>query len=78
MTGNIADTLELSSFHCEVCGCERLAILIDVFKLDISARYDLPFGTAWRNINYCSGSAECWLGAGEIAERFLAEHGASV
>lgn len=50
-------------FRCEVCNDRRPDEFISVFKDDISKQFQLPPGTAIRNINHCNDRPACVNGA---------------
>lgn len=60
---------------CEACGRVRLLDDLDVQSADFSAAYNLPAGTAQRNVNSCADSLACYAAAGDILAAFIERQG---
>lgn len=51
--------MESVTWTCHCCGQEREDSKIDVYKTDLSLRYNLPPGTVQQNVRYCNDSTTC-------------------
>lgn len=60
MSEFVKDFFKNLTWTCHICGSVRPDSKISVTTRDMSAKLDLPIGTAFQNVRYCNDNFDCF------------------